>query len=372
MKQLGLYIHIPFCVRKCNYCDFYSVEINHESIDKYISNTLNALEYWKNKIDNNIIVDTIYFGGGTPSVLSDSQILILLEGIYNNFKIANNPEITIEVNPKSVTKLNLKSLKHNGINRISMGLQSSIDEELIILGRLHTKYDAQKAIDYINKSGIFNYSLDVMTGIPLQTIESLNKTIDFCINNKAPHISTYMLKIEKNTPFYENKDKYPFASEDTQADYYEFISKKLSDNGYRHYEISNFCKNDLISRHNTKYWLLEDYLGIGPSAHSMINGKRFYYPRSLKEFTPDNIIFESEGKTAYEYIMLSLRTDFGFKYDNYFKEHNKIPSKRFMNTIKILSEAGFIICNQDGFKLTDKGFLLSNSIISILLDEECL
>lgn len=372
MKRIGLYIHIPFCVKKCNYCDFYSVSCTTEAMTKYVNDTINTIEYWKNKLSKDTVIDTIYFGGGTPSVLGNELLLKLLNSIYKNFKVCDNTESTIEVNPKSLLKLNLNELKDNGINRISMGLQTSDDEELKILGRSHTRYDALKAIEYIKKSKINNFSLDVITGIPLQTLDSLNKTLEFCIDSNPTHISTYMLKVEENTQFYKNKDVYAFADEDTHADFYEFTSKKLTESGYRHYEISNFCRNDLISRHNTKYWLLEDYLGIGPSAHSMIDGKRFFYPRTLTEYNPENIIFESEGKTPDEYIMLSLRTDFGFDFNTYKTEFGRSLSQKFINEIKKLQKADLISPTKNGFRLTNKGFLLSNTIITILLKSESL
>ncbi len=370
LKKLGLYIHIPFCIKKCNYCDFYSVACITDVMEKYVDDTIKALGFWKAKISSDTIIDTIYFGGGTPSVLGDNLILKLLTAIYSIYNVDTNPEITLEVNPNSILNLNLCTLKYNGLNRISMGLQSSNDDELNILGRLHTQHDALRAVDHIHSSGISNFSLDVMTGIPLQTFDSLSKTLDFCFDSGASHISTYLLKIEENTPFYIYKNNYSFADDEQQADFYEFTAQKLTDNGFRHYEISNFCKNNLISRHNTKYWLLEDYLGLGPSAHSMIDGKRFYYPRSIDEYNAENIIFESVGKTPEEYIMLSLRTDFGFDFNTYKNEFGLIPSEKFTNELAKLSNAGLILYTKNGFRLTSKGFLLSNTIISMLLESE--
>ena len=368
MKNLGLYIHIPFCVKKCNYCDFYSISGNNEMYKKYIDNTISELKLWKKKIDPNTEVDTIYFGGGTPSVIGSELLSKLLHSATSVFNVSSDAEITMEANPNSITTLDLSLLTSFGLNRISMGLQTANDEELKILGRSHTKDDTLKAIEHIKSSGINNFSLDVMTGIPLQTEESLNSTLDFCINSQAEHISTYMLKIEKNTPFYNNAENYKFADDDTHADLYEFTCKKLKDNGYRHYEISNFCKNDKVSRHNMKYWLLQDYLGIGPSAHSMVDNKRFFYPRSIKDFENHKIIFESEGNTPQEYLMLSLRTDSGLDYKTLKEKFGVTVNAEFTHEVEKLEKFGLIANNSNTLKLTEKGFLLSNTIISQLLD----
>ncbi len=369
MNTVGLYIHIPFCVRKCNYCDFYSVKSTENLMDEYVSELIKGLKRWSEKISDGF-VDTVYFGGGTPSVLGTERINRILQSVYENFNVTSDCEITIEVNPNSTDMLDFTSLRLNGINRISMGLQSADDEELKLLGRLHTISDVKITIDSIYKSGIGNFSLDVMLGIPLQTYDSLGRTLEFCIESGATHISTYMLKIEENTPFYYNKKNYTFADDDLQADFYEFTAKKLRDNGFRHYEISNFCRDNLISKHNMKYWLLDDYIGIGPSAHSLFEGKRFYYPRSLEGFYDNNLMFESDGHTPEEYIMLSLRTDIGFDFKKYKELFNLIPTESLISEAKKLEKLGLIIVTEDYLKLTEKGFLLSNSVISRLLNTE--
>lgn len=368
MKNLGLYIHIPFCRKKCNYCDFFSITPdNKEALNEYINTLCNNLKLWKEQLQE-YIIDTIYFGGGTPSLLSTSDIIYLIQCIYTNFNVSDNPEITLEGNPNSLTDLELDVLKKSGINRISMGLQSINDEELKLLGRLHTSQDAKLAIDRIKKAGIDNFSLDVMLGIPLQNTSSLRKTLDFCINSGAKHISTYMLKIEENTPFYYNKDNLQFSDSDTMADLYEFTCHTLLEKGFRHYEISNFCKEKLESRHNMKYWKLDDYLGIGPSAHSMINNKRFYYLRDFESFKSNCYQFESEGNTPEEYIMLSLRTDLGMSFDEYKKKYSSDINTSFIKKCETYNKAGLLNLNDNGIVLTEKGFLVSNTIINELID----
>ncbi len=370
MSNIGLYIHIPFCVKKCNYCDFYSISGKEDIYREYIKNVINEIEHWKNKILTNSIIDTIYIGGGTPSVLGTDLLQILLNDITSKLNVTSDAEVTMEINPNSVSALDLSQLKHSGLNRISMGLQSAKDNELKLLGRQHTIFDTVKAIEQFKRSGIDNYSLDVMLGIPLQTHETLADTLDFCIESNAEHISTYMLKIEENTPFYKNSDNLVFADEDMLADLYEFTCNKLAGHGFRHYEISNFCKNNRISKHNMKYWRLEDYLGIGPSAHSLIDSKRFYYPRDIKRFSYEKILFESSGKTPEEYIMLTLRTDEGFIFKKYQELFNLSASPEFLEKARKFEKLGLLKINDDSIVLNEKGYLVSNSIISELLNTE--
>lgn len=368
MKNLGLYIHIPYCLKKCNYCDFFSITPHSsDAISEYIKTVITNLQKWREKLSD-YYIDTIHIGGGTPSLLSETDIYSLLNAVSNNYTLAEDLEITLEGNPNSFINLDINALKHSGINRISMGVQSINDDELKLLGRLHTADDAKKAVNKFINAGITNFSLDVMLGIPLQNEETLNNTLDFCIKSGASHISTYMLKIEENTPFYYNKDNLIFADSDTVADLYELTCKKLRQNGFRHYEISNFCKNDLISKHNMKYWMLDDYLGLGPSAHSMIESKRFFYPRDFASFESNTTIFESEGRSAEEYIMLSLRTDIGFNISVYEEMFQRKITDRFIQKVRLLSNSGMVTLKKHCVTLTDKGFLVSNAIISELID----
>lgn len=367
MNNVGLYIHIPFCVKKCNYCDFFSVKADSSIMDEYVAQLRESIIKWSEKIKGRT-VDTVYFGGGTPSVLGTEKINKTLQAVIDNFDVAPDAEISIEVNPNSTDLLDFSSLSANGINRVSMGLQSACDDELKILGRLHNSSDAHNTINRLLRGGIKNFSLDVMLGIPLQTFDSLDKTLEFCNKSGAAHISTYMLKIEENTPFFFNKDRLAFADVDLQADLYEFTCKKLAESGFRHYEISNFCKDNLISRHNMKYWTLDDYIGIGPSAHSLLDGKRYYYPRSIPEFAQDKLLFESDGHTPDEYIMLSLRTDDGFSFMKYKELFNLLPSAKFLTEAANLEKLGLLSISDENICLTEKGFLVSNAVILRLLN----
>ncbi len=368
MNTLGIYIHVPFCNKKCNYCDFFSAEKSSDAMDKYTEKVIDFIEENKDKYKDKT-VDTIYFGGGTPSLLETHRIIKLLKSIKSNFSVSSDCEITLEANPATTDSLDLVALRQEGINRVSLGMQSIHKDELLCLGRSHKHEDVKIALRDLRNSGIHNISLDVMLGIPLQTMDSLRETLDFCVSENIPHISTYMLKIEKNTPFYKNPEGYIFADNDTQADLYEFTSEYLIKNGYRHYEISNFCKNDSLSKHNMKYWELKDYLGIGPSAHSMVNGERFYIPRNFEDFYNNIIVSDGKGKTAEEYLMLSLRTDKGFVFSDYEKMFgNKAPYELIKEAL-VLEKHGLIHADDKCIRLTEKGFLLSNTIILDLLSK---
>lgn len=366
MDSLGLYVHIPFCDGKCNYCDFYSFKATNEEINDYNEILIEQIKAWGSKLHNRII-DTIYFGGGTPSLLGTERIVKTINTIRKSFRIAADCEITLEANPTSASLLNFAELKNNGFNRVSLGMQSAIDTELKLLGRRHTKNDVINSIKNIKNSGIQNISLDVMLGIPEQTEDSLLKTLDFCILSDIPHISTYMLTIESGTVFGKATDKYNFADDDSQAKLYLITSEYLKNHGFEHYEISNFCKNGKISNHNMRYWQLKDYLGLGPSAHSLLDGKRFYYPKSINEFRNNLIVNDGTGKTPEEYIMLMLRTSTGIDIAEYETMFNIKLSNNFYRKADAYKKLGYIIIDDNSIKLTEKGFLLSNAIIAELI-----
>ncbi len=368
MNTLGIYIHVPFCLKKCNYCDFFSVPQSSAAMDSYVSTVIKNISSYSD-FSKNKAVDTIYFGGGTPSLLGSERIITILNSIRSQFNVIEDCEITLEANPATTDNVDFEKLKSEGVNRISLGMQSIHNNELKCLGRSHKHEDVIESLKEIKKAGIDNISLDVMLGIPLQTKDSLRETLYFCCNENIPHISTYMLKIEKDTPFALNKEGYTFADDDTQADLYELTSDFLINKGYRHYEISNFCKDDRISRHNMKYWQLKDYLGIGPSAHSMVNEKRFYYPRNFDDFNQNKTIYDGKGKTAEEYLMLSLRTDTGIIFSDYMDLFQNVLPTSIIKEAKILEKHGLTLVTDKSIKLTEKGFLLSNTIITDLLSK---
>lgn len=364
-NSIGIYIHIPFCQSKCPYCDFFSMRKKSDDYINYVKILKEKIKYWSKKI--NKTVDTVYFGGGTPSVIGSDLICEILQFINENFNLNKNAEITMEANPASGKFFDFNNAKKYGVNRISLGLQSANPNELKLLGRLHSLEDVENAIGLIRKSGINNISLDVMLGIPTQTIESLKNTLDFCINSYVQHISSYILKIEKNTVYYKKRDNYKFPDDDLTSDLYLFSVKYLNEKGYNQYEISNFSKEGFESKHNLKYWNLEDYLGIGPSAHSFIDKKRFYYERSINDFKNDIIINDGNGGNEEEYIMLKLRLKSGLDTKKFEEAFGHKPSKSFFNKINLYKKSGFINYTDDKVSFTPKGFLVSNAILSELI-----
>lgn len=346
-KNTGIYIHVPFCLSKCGYCDFYSFSPKENEMDLYVNKIISELNRWSSILCCS--ADTLYLGGGTPSLLKAERLNKIIETAIKNFKI--NGEITVEANPKD--ELDFENLK---ANRLSLGLQSCNDKELVALNRRHTAKDALNTILKAKKY-FKNISLDIMLGIPYQTKESLKESLDFCIELNIPHISTYMLKIEKNTPFY--KSALPFLNDEKTAELYLFTCEYLRANGYERYEISNFAKPTFESKHNMKYWLGADYLGLGPAAHSRIGNKRFYYNNDFYEYiNKPKEIYEGAAGDTEEDIMLSLRTNLGYNFKNY---------PKIKNTAIRLAKNGLIDYNNDCIKLTDKGALLENSIIAELI-----
>lgn len=364
MKKIGLYIHIPFCSGKCPYCDFYSLKYTTENVELYAGKLKELILSYRN---NDLTADTIYFGGGTPSLLGTrnlSEIMQCIKLAFGNESL----ETTLEINPESAHLLDFSELKKSGFNRISMGLQSADDRELKSLGRKHSAEDISQTVEEIRTGGITNISLDLMVGIEGQTQETLGKSIDFCSSLGVRHISAYILKIEKGTLYYKNKNTLNLPDDDAVCDMYEFMTDKLKSLGYNQYEISNFANNGFESRHNLKYWNCEEYLGLGPSAHSFIGGRRFYYGRSLKDFYSGITFDDGIGGDVEEYISMRLRLAEGIKYEK-FKQHfgYGFPSK-YIENAKKLANTPLLLIDNEGIRLTPAGFLCSNSIIvSVIL-----
>ena len=359
LTNLGLYLHIPFCNGKCAYCDFYSAFTNEELIDSYLTALIREIKQWGGKINRPI--DTIYLGGGTPSLLNE-RLIPLLSAVRENFSVLDNAEITLEVNPADNILEILQNAKLAGINRISIGAQSSSDQELLKLGRRHTAEHTENAVKIARTLGFDNISLDLMLGLPDSSCNTLKNSLDFIINLKPEHISAYILKIEENTKFFKEKATLNLPDDDLVCDQYLFMCDYLESNGYCHYEISNFCKNEMSSRHNLKYWKCEEYLGLGPSAHSFLDGKRFFYPRDLKAFIKGNAPMpDGNGGDKCEEIMLALRLKDGIRTDN-------LPTSA-KKKCELFAKNGLGILENGIFSLTSNGMLLSNTIISEILEE---
>ncbi len=363
MQPVGIYIHIPFCASKCPYCDFHSGSASEETKNAYTDALIRSIAEYK---ERNISVNTVYFGGGTPPLLGTDNLQRVLDALHNTFDISESSEITIEANPADSLYGFFAAMKSSGANRISMGLQSGCDNELALLGRRHTSADCVKAVSDARAAGFDNISLDLMLGIPSQTVQSLEKSIDFVTHLEPEHISSYLLKIEEGTPFWKNTPEIP--DDDESAELYERCVALLAEKGYRRYEISNFSKAGRESRHNLKYWNAEEYIGLGASAHSFFDGRRFYYPRSTEDFirgiAPED---DGEGGGEEEYAMLRLRLAEGITEEGWMSRFGRsIPEYIRKNAQSpLLSE--FIVSDEKSIRLKKRGFLLSNSVICELL-----
>ena len=359
MTDLGLYLHIPFCKRKCAYCDFYSAVFTEELLGEYADALEKSIKEWGGK--TNRPISSIYLGGGTPSLLN-RKLIPLLSSVRESFKVDENAEITLEINPADNIAEVLKNAKLSGVNRLSLGAQSGNDRILKILGRTHTAKETENAVKVAKELGFSNISLDLMLGLPDSDLASLKQDLDFLLKLNPSHISCYILKIEPATKFYKAESGLNLPSEDGICDQYLFMCDYLRKHGFSHYEISNFCKDGKKSRHNLKYWQCREYIGIGPSAHSFLDGKRFYYPRDLKGFIKGNSpIFDGFGGDKTEQIMLGLRLDSGIDFDILPPDAQKKCAE--------FAKRGLGILKDNRFSLTDKGMLLSNAIITEILED---
>lgn len=364
MKNIGIYIHIPFCKSKCPYCDFYSMRSDTIGYDDYTMCVIESLENWAVKLNRK--ADTLYFGGGTPSLIGGRNLAFITRRAKELFGI--DGEITVECNPSTIEEDFFEIIADAGVNRISLGMQSAVDSERKKLGRNADRNRITECIAQARKAGIENISLDVMIGVPNQTKESLSETARFCIETGVPHISAYMLKLEEGTYYYDNAENLNLPDDDTTADMYMMLGDLLAENGMKNYEISNFSKQGFEGKHNLKYWNCEEYLGIGPAAHSFIDGKRFYYPRDIEYFKAGNEpIDDGLGGDEEEYIMLRFRLADGIVFEDFEKKYGKKFDEKLIEKAKAFEGKNLIKFTDKSIALTREGFLLSNYIISELI-----
>lgn len=364
-NSLGIYIHVPFCGKKCDYCDFYSVSYLKSTAEEYVKAVIRNI---RNYSDKARMVDTVYFGGGTPSLLTSVQIEAVLSELRESFTLDENAEITLEANPNTVTEQKLSELRKSGINRLSFGVQSFIDEELKLLGRTHSAERAVQAVTDAHSAGFENISCDLMIALPKQTAESLEFSINKLAKLPVQHISAYILKIEDGTPFCINGIAESCPDEDESAELYLKMVQLLESHGFIQYEVSNFAKPGFESRHNCRYWKCLDYIGIGPSAHSCYGGKRFAVPRDIRSFIESNIqpaYITDEAPCGFEErSMLRLRLKEGLDL-NETGSHRASIEKKIPHLIK----AGYAEYDGRFVSLTANGFLMSNSVIEYLVFE---
>ena len=366
-NTLGLYLHIPFCKQKCAYCDFYSLAGSEKHMDAYCAALTRHLEEVAPRCSG-MTVDTVYFGGGTPSYLGASRLTSLLKTVKKRYRLAPDAEITVECNPDSAGDWKaLRQLRRAGFNRISLGVQSTDDALLREIGRVHTFVQVTDAVAAARMAKIQNISLDLIYGLPHQTLEQWQDTLRTAAALEVEHLSCYGLKVEEGTPLYDRRESAALPDDDLQAELYLWAADYLEQHGYHQYEISNFARDGFESRHNLKYWQMMPYAGFGPGAHSDFGDVRFAYTRDLHSYLAGNLeLSEREELTArdrmQEYIMLSLRTTAGID-RRYFEQQYR---QRFdpMEKLLVQYEAhGLAARTENGWRLTAEGFLVSNTVI---------
>ncbi len=356
----GIYIHIPFCSKKCGYCSFYSVSPTCDIKEKYVKKVSEEIRKWGGQVA--CPIDTLYIGGGTPSLLSGEELCTIISAVKDNFNLLSDAEITVEVNPGDDLQDLLASAKKCGVNRISVGVQSANEDELKLLGRRHSFEDAVNTVTLAKSLGFTNISADIMIGLPSSTEETLKKSIEGILSLGTQHISAYILKLEEDSPLYKAGTVLP--DDDSVADQYLMMCQEFQKTGLEHYEISNFAMAGFESRHNNRYWLLSDYIGIGPAAHSFVDGKRFFYPADLEGFlTSAQPVFDGEGGDKEEFFMLALRLKRGLVFEEYETRFGEKISEDIKRKAKLFEKNGLCICDGRHIALTDEGMLVSNSVI---------
>lgn len=375
-KSLGLYIHIPFCKQKCAYCDFYSLPNSESRMDDY-TDALCAHLTETAPFAAGHTVDTVYFGGGTPSCLGEKRLVRLLKVILKKYRVARDAEITLEANPDSAGDWKtLRALRKAGFNRLSLGMQSACDAELAEIGRIHTMDQVKAAVEAARRAKFENLSLDLIYGLPRQTMERWQENLAAAVSLAPEHLSCYGLKVEEGTPLFARRDTAGLPGDDAQADMYLYTVDYLRRFGYFQYEISNFARTGRESRHNLKYWTLGEYAGFGPGAHSDFGGVRYAYEKDLEGYirgVKDHTPMLSENDRIppmdrdTEWVMLGLRTVRGLdprEFENRFR-------RRFSCFLPFLGQcekAGYALFEDGRWHLTPKGFLVSNQIIGGMLD----
>ncbi len=379
-SKLGIYIHIPFCRSKCDYCDFYSLAGREDKMDSYQRALLAHLGETA-PAARGFAVDTIYFGGGTPSFYGEKRLRELLAAIKRQFSVMKDAEITLEANPDSVDLKALKSLRKAGFNRISLGYQSACQAELEAVHRPHTPAQGDEAVAAARKAGFSNLSLDLIYGLPVQTVSSWWNTVEHALSLAPDHLSCYGLKVEEGTPLAARvaAGRERLLSDDTQADLYLWTVNRLAQAGYGQYEISNFAKPGFASRHNLRYWQTEPYIGFGPGAHSDFGGRRYSWIRDLEGYVTGvlkgGVLLDSEDlippeERGSEYLMLRLRTAQGieeWEYRGaYFMDFTPIEERLLQFAAQGWAEK----TPQGRWRFTPKGFLVSNRLIGELLERQ--
>jgi len=375
MKPAGIYIHIPFCRSRCSYCDFATGMYSAAMAERYVLSLVNEIGSWR-EVESPAVVDTIYFGGGTPSLLSPAQLEALLNSARKRFRVSPDLEATMEMNPGTVTPETLAQFRTLGVNRASFGAQTFDDSELARLGRSHTSDDTRRTFRYLRDAGFANVSFDLIAGLPGQTMAGWRRNLEEAFSLRPEHLSFYLLEVHEGTPLANHikSGLQPKPDEDLAAQMYEVMLDRAVEAGYEHYEISNLCLPGYESRHNTKYWTGAPYYGFGCSAHSYDGGHRRWanereLARYMEIIEQDRraIVSETqltEAERQAEAVFLGLRMMQGFSFKGYQQEFGADLRAKHENDLTRFRKAGLIECSGDLLRLTRAGALLSNEVFA--------
>ena len=382
-KEIGLYVHMPFCKQKCYYCDFVSYANKYNIVDRYIQCLKKEIIQYANEnkimskhgLEPKYVIKTIYIGGGTPSSIDELYIINILQKIKENFQIKNDAEITIEVNPGTVNKEKLETYREIGINRLSIGLQAVQDEILKSIGRIHTFKDFENTYKYAREVGFNNINVDLMINLPNQTLDNVKESVKAILNLKPEHISVYSLILEENTKLYEmvKSKQVALEPEEVERQMYWYVKETLEKYKYIQYEISNFAKSGFQSQHNIDCWNQEEYIGVGIAASSFIENKRYSNISNLEEYM-DNIesgmpnknlildeVLDFESKMN-EFMMLGLRTIQGVDIKKFEQKFKINPIIKYCKILEKLNHEGLIEIDANNIKLSNKGIDLANIV----------
>lgn len=381
MKTLGLYLHIPFCKSKCRYCDFYSIPGASESLkDRFVNALIMHMDEYSLQAKD-YVVTTIYFGGGTPSLLTDKQLKKIMKKIKSGFNVSSKCEISMEVNPGTVDYLKLKSFRKCGINRLSIGIQSFENDDLNICARPHSAEEAYNIIGDARKAKFENISVDLIYGLPGQSLQTVVDNVNSAAALDVDHVSLYGLKVEDGTPFWFDRYTLVFPDEETERSMYFNSVGLLANAGFKQYEISNFAKNGKKCRHNLRYWNCDEYIGLGPAAHSYFAGKRFSFKRDINLYMDSldrqNPVNESlideyidipyQSRIA-EYVMLRFRLNTGINCELFKKKFGREFDDIYYDRIAPYIKSGHIIKTPKGYAFSTDGMYVSNYILSRIVD----
>ncbi|MBQ9802621.1 MAG: radical SAM family heme chaperone HemW [Clostridia bacterium] len=374
---LGLYLHIPFCLSKCRYCDFHSAAASPAVKEQYVAALVRDLAVSASRAKG-MTVDTVYVGGGTPTVLPPDVLAAVLKTVRAHYAVSPDAEITVECNPGTYTEGMFEVLAAAGVNRLSIGGQSAVDCELCALGRPHTAAQLAATVAAARAAGIGNINVDLMLGIPHQNMDTLAYTLDAVLSLSPEHISAYGLRVEEGTPFWQERHTLPLADDDTVADMQLAVAARLTAAGYVHYEVSNYAKNQYRSRHNLRYWLGAPYLGFGPGAHSYFGGVRTAIPRDTGAYLDAvergdfrSLVTERHVLTPHElreeYVMLRMRLFEGIEEAD-FTARFGVSFEEAYGDLSRLIAGGFVTRRDGRIAFTEKGMYVSNTILSEWLD----